>query len=164
MDIENIKSALASVRFEVKAGGIEEIIEELHVTYGSQRIGSSVRSLGKAAPLFIKSGNVAFMVDNANDLDRACLEINRLKEASASNGPIVMKKDTRSQWRSDIESALRYEMSLRSRTGRDLEAVYENYDGGERVTATSIVDDLISDDKKRNTKAVEAFKCLLICK
>jgi len=163
MNIEIIKSTLASIRFEVKANDIDEIIEELHVTYGSQRVGSSSYSLGNAAPLFVRSGNVAFMVDNPDDLQRACLEIARKIDTSINN-PIVMKKETRSRWRSDIERALGYEMSLRRSTKRDLEVVYETYEGGERTIAVSIVDDLLSGDKKDNAKAIEAFKCLMICK
>ena len=158
MNIENTKKALAAVGYQVKSTDIDEIIEELHVTYGSQRVGASVSALGRAAPLYFKSGGVAFLVDNAEDLHRACVTIGRQIQKSAV-APVVMAKQMKSYWEGDIVKALNHEIETSIRTRRDMRLDALGYTGG--GLAALIVEDLLSDNKKRNVNGAEAFKRVL---
>ena len=158
--VEGIKKALVVVGYQVESNDIDEIIEELHVTYGSQRVGASVSALGSASPLYVKSGGVAFLVDNADDLQRACVTINRMIQKSAV-APVVMPKQVKSYWEVDIVKALNHEIEQSMRINRDIRLDALGYTGGSG-SAQLIVDDLLSDNKRRNANGAEAFKRVLV--
>ena len=159
MNIENTKAVLAAVGYQVESNDIDEIIEELHVTYGSQRVGASVSALGRAAPLYFKSGGVAFLVDNAEDLHRACVTIDSQIRKSAV-APVVMAKQVKSFWEDDIVKALNHEIEQSMRTNRDMRLETLGYTGS--GSAQLIVANLLSDNKKRNASGAEAFKRVLV--
>ncbi|WP_404420014.1 hypothetical protein [Marinospirillum sp.] len=68
MDIKQVKEVLGAIGCPVKGNDLQALLDNLHDTYGPQVVGSSVRHLGLADPLYVKAGEVAFMVDNEQDL------------------------------------------------------------------------------------------------
>jgi len=169
MDLNQVKETLEAVGYPVQSDNWSDVIEELGRSYGAQKVGSSIRTLGDASPLYLKSGNVAFMVDNQLDLHRACIEIQSALKARSGTENIVLRPQSKSRYRVDIERALESEISDSHRCKRSLGIVsaeyHIKYDSETRSQIreqTQIIDDLLSDDKKRNDKAVKAFKALLI--
>ncbi|UTW13367.1 hypothetical protein [Marinobacterium rhizophilum] len=171
MELKQAKEVLESIGYPVKGGDWEDIIADLQSTYGTTRVGSSVNSLGDAASLYVKTGNVAFMVDNTNDLQRACRQINTVLNARKAAAPVALKPQVNSYWLVDVARALEHEITLAGRTNRSLGIVDTDYhirsNPGSRTQVRKpeqILDDLLSTDKKRNAKAVEAMQCILIHK
>jgi hypothetical protein len=171
MNITEAKEILETVGYPVitPSDDWEDIVEELQKEYRPHVVGGSMTTLGDAAPLFMRSGNAAFMVDNKDDLYRACCRIKHILDARKATEPVKLKQDVRSRFISDIQNALESEIDIRERTKRPLGIVgteYEiRYDPSSRTQSrkpAQIIDDLLSDDKKRIAKAVEAIRTLLI--
>lgn len=78
MNLNQVKETLEVIGYPVKGPDWEDVLADLHSSYGAQKVGSSINTLGDATPLYIKSGNIAFMVDNPNDLLRACVQVKAL--------------------------------------------------------------------------------------
>ncbi|MBS97120.1 MAG: hypothetical protein CMI01_00365 [Oceanospirillaceae bacterium] len=171
MKLDTAKEVLEAIGYPANGDDWEEVIADLQQTHGPTRVGSSMNHLGDAAPLFVKSGNVAHMVDHPNDLHRACAQIKSVLDQRQPLGLATLKRDVKSRWLSDIQIALGHEISQRERIGRSLGIVdtdYQIHFDPETRTQTrkpeQIINDLLSDDKKRNAKAVEALKDILIYK
>jgi len=169
MDLNQVKETLEAIGYPVQSDDWNEAIEELSRNYGAQKVGSSIRTLGDASPLYLKSGNAAFMVDNQSDLHRACVEIQSVLKARTAAEPITIKRDVRSRFLSDIQNSLEYEISLAGTVKRplgvvdaDYEVLYDHDTRTQTRKSPQIIDDLLSDDKQRNAKAVEAMKAILI--
>jgi hypothetical protein len=171
MNIEQIKETLEEVGFTVHGDNLQALIDELHDHYGSQVVGSSMRYLGDAEPLYVKAGQVAFMVDNELDLVSACIRIrSTLKQREAAQ-PVVMAKEVRSRYIPDILRALEFEIDLASRVNRPVAVVDDQYavtsDPATRTQtrkSAHMINDLLADDSERNQKAVKALQALLIHK
>ena len=169
MNLNQVKETLDAIGYPVESNDWNEVIEELGSSYGAQKVGSSIRTLGDASPLYLKSGNVAFMVDNQRDLHQACVEINSVLKKRRGAEPVTIKREVRSRFISDIRNALEYEISLAGTVKRppgvvdaDYEVLYDHDTRTQTRKSAQIMDDLLSDDKKRNAKAVEALKAILI--
>ncbi|OEY65040.1 hypothetical protein [Marinobacter sp. X15-166B] len=63
MNIEQIKETLEAVGYPAQGDNLQAILDDLHDHYSVQVVGSSMRHLGDADPLYVKAGQVAFMVD-----------------------------------------------------------------------------------------------------
>ena len=61
-------------------------------------------ALGQALALYFKSGGVAFLVDNAEDLHRACFTIDSQIRKSAV-APVVMPMQMKCYWEGDMNEA-----------------------------------------------------------
>ncbi len=171
MELKEAKEVLSAIGYPVKGSDWEDLIADLQCSYGSTRVGSSMNTLGDAAPLFVKSSNVAFMVDNPNDLCRACRQIKAVLEQRKAREPVVLKVDERSRVLPDILYALESEITSAGRCGRDLGIVDTEYrilfSEETRIQTrkpAQIMNDLLSTDRKRNVKAVEALQRILIIK
>ncbi|MBE9397109.1 hypothetical protein IOQ59_07520 [Pontibacterium sp. N1Y112] len=168
MNVNEVKQYLSDVDMPAKGQALEAIVDNLHQTYGSTRVGSSVQQLGNAAPLYVKSGAVAHLVDNANDLVMACRGIKQRLDALKGAEPIVLKSATKSRYLSDITKLLNYEFDDAGKFKRKLTAA-----GGYKITADpdtrsqsrqgdKLMDDLMSTDEARQLKGVKALRDLLI--
>lgn len=171
MELTTAKEVLEAIGYPVQGDDWEEVIADLQMTYGATRVGSSMNTLGDASPLFMKAGNVAHMVDHPNDLARACLQIKSVLDQRKALEPVKLKEDEKSRFLPDILRLLEYEIEKASRAKRDLGVVDVDYQilyDPETRTQTrkpeQIMDDLLSTDKKRNAKAVEALQRILIIK
>jgi len=99
------------------------------------------------------------LVDNAEDLHRACVTIDSQIRKSAV-APVVMAKQVKSFWEDDIVKALNHEIEQSMRTNRDMRLETLGYTGS--GSAQLIVANLLSDNKKRNASGAEAFKRVLV--
>lgn len=170
MELTTAKEVLNNIGYPAQGDDWEEVIADLQQTHGATRVGSSMTTLGDAAPLFMKAGNVAHMVDHPNDLARACRQIKSALDQRKAMEPVKLKVDEKSRFLRDILQALENEVSMAERLNRDLSKVDDAYlvDGalGRRLlrNTAQVMDDLLSTDKKRNAKAVEALQALLVIK
>lgn len=171
MELTTAKEVLEAIGYPAQGDDWEEVIADLQQTYGATRVGSSMTTLGDAAPLFMKAGNVAHMVDHPNDLARACRQIKSILDQRKALEPVRLKVDERSRFLPDILQALEYEIDISERIKRPLGVVDTGYqikfDTQTRTQTrkpVQIMDDLLSTDKKRNAKAVEALQALLVIK
>lgn len=169
MNLNDVKATLEAIGYPVKGPDWDDVLADLHCSYGAQKIGSSINNLGDAKPLYVSSGNIAFMVDNQDDLHRACIQIKNVLDARKPAITPVMKRDTRSRYLPEIISALEGEIDISFKIKRPLGIIDTEYEVLFNVDTRSqtrksaqIMDDLLSDDKSRNAKAVEALKALLI--
>ena len=169
MNIEQIREVLETIGYPVQGESLQVILDDLHDHYSAQVVGSSIRHLGDADPLYVKAGQVAFMVDNEHDLVAACIRIrSSLKQREAAQ-PVTMQAPKRSRFLPDIVRAVEYEIEIAERVKRPLGMVttgYEiKYDPESRTQSrksAQILDDLLADDAQRNKKAVDALKAVLI--
>lgn len=168
MNITEAKEVLETVGYPVSGHDWDDVIKELHEDYRVTAVGGSMNTLGDAAPLFMRSGNVAHMVDNKDDLFRACVRIKQIAKAREGAKTVVIPKDVYAFNLKTIKQALDAEVSHAERMKRDLSCADESYlvsshDDTKLLRNTQqVMDDLMSDDKKLNIKAVEAFKAILI--
>lgn len=169
MNITQVKETLAAIGYPAKGPDWNDVLADLHSNYGAQKVGSSVRTLGDAEPLYHKAGSIAFMVDNPQDLIAACIRIRSKLAAINSAKLIVMPRETLSRYIPDIRRALEGEIDLAFRVNRPLNMIDADYSAKHDSETRSpirksdqILDDLLSDDKRRNDKAVKAFKELLL--
>jgi len=172
MNIEQVKEVLEAVGYPVDGDDLITVLDDLHDTYGPQVVGSSVRHLGDAAPLYVKAGQVAFMVDNEEDFLNACHQIKANLKKQESSGPVVLKGDKRSRWLSEIERAIDYEVEGAKRTNRDLSSVHDSYlveisDGRkwmQKQNQNLLLEDLLAEDDTRNLRAAKALQTLFVYK
>lgn len=169
MNINEAKETLSTIGYPVKGDDWDDIIEELHKDYGTQAVGSSMNTLGDAAPLYMKAGNAAFMVDNKDDLYRACVRIKTILDARKGAKPVIIKSDVLSRYIPDIKRSVDMEVDLAFKFNRVLPTVDSEYtviyNAASRTQTrkgAQIIDDLLSDDKALNDKAVNALKELLV--
>lgn len=168
MNLNQVKETLEAIGYPVKGLDWDDVLADLHCNYGAQKVGSSLLTLGDAEPLYIKSGNIGFMVDNPDDLNRACILIKTKLDAKKAMQPVTIKSEVRSRFLPDIKLALDNEVGQAERLGRNLshaDPAYltQGFGGISLLRNTEqIIDDLLSDCEKRNTKAVAALKVLLI--
>jgi len=167
MNIEQGKKALAAIGYNTTGNSWEAVLESLHTVAQTQVVGSSVFTLGDAQHLYVRSGNAAFMVDNVDDLWRACKKIKAEQDGKQGKGNIVMVNPERSVYIRDIARALDYEITNSGL--RDLGVVTTKYSSKhdpETLTQTSVGDqvleDLLSDSQERNDLAASAFKSILL--
>ncbi|WP_415885006.1 hypothetical protein ACMXYO_10115 [Neptuniibacter sp. QD37_6] len=169
MNITQAKETLTTIGYPVTGNDWEDIIEELHKDYGTQVVGSSMNILGDAAPLYMKAGNAAFMVDNKDDLYRACIRIKTILDARKAAEPVIIKSDVLSRYIPEIKRSVEMEVDQAAKFKRALTTVDNEYsvkyDKASRTQTrkgSQIIDDLLSDSKKLNDKAVKALKELLV--
>lgn len=169
MNITEAKDVLKQIGYELVSDDWYDMIEELHQNYKAQVVGGSMNTLGDSAPLFMRAGNAAFMVDNKDDLFKACVRIKQALDARKGAETVTIKKDVYAFNLKTIESALENEVDQANRVKRPLAVVDTEYavkynpeTRTQTRKSTQIMNDLLSDDKKRNAKAVEAFKAILI--
>ncbi|WP_296058456.1 hypothetical protein [uncultured Amphritea sp.] len=171
MNLNQVKETLEAIGYPVKGPDWDDVLADLHCNYGAQKVGSSINSLGDAAPLYIRSGNIAFMVDNRGDLHRACVQIKAKLDEKKGAQPVVLKQDEYAFNLTTIRDALEREISHASNRKRPLGIVDTDYTvqynpdtRTQNRKSLQIINDLLSDDKQRNNKAVEAIKAILIIK
>lgn len=169
MNIDQIKAVLANIQYPVKGDDLPEVLEFLHYNYPPQVVGSSVRTLGEGGPLYVKAGQVAFLVDNEQDLTTACIRIRSLLQRQDATQPVRIEPDTHSRHLADIVRALDYEIDRSTTFKRPMgvvdagyQIIYDPETRTQRGKGGQIVDDLLVNDDERNQKAVEAIKRVLI--
>lgn len=168
MTLDQVKETLDTIGYPVKGPDWEDVLADLHSTYGAQKVGSSINALGDAKPLYVTAGNIAFMVDNKGDLLRACILIKHTLDQRKGAEQVVIPKEQYAFQKGNITNALESEIDQASRVKRSLGIVdtdYQVFVRGFREQVRKgdqIIDDLLSDDKQRNDKAVEAIKSILI--
>lgn len=169
MNVDQIKTVLENIQYPVDGDDLPEVLESLHYNYPSQVVGSSVRTLGDAEPLYVKAGQVAFLVDDAQDLTTACIRIRSMLKKRESSGPVLIQQDERSRFLPDIVRALEGEIDKATKFKRPMGVVDSDYqityDPETRTQyrkGEQIIEDLLSSDTKRNQKAVEALQRVLI--
>lgn len=171
MELSTAKEVLAAIGYSAQGTDWDEVIADIQQTHGSTRVGSSMNQLGDAAPLFMKAGNVAHMVDHPDDLRRACIRIKHILDQRTPSENIKLQSDEKSLSLPEIIRQVEYEIDKSERVNRDLGVVntgYQNlYDPDTRThtrKAQQIIDDLLSTDQKLNAKAVKALQAILIIK
>ncbi|WP_339344992.1 hypothetical protein [uncultured Alcanivorax sp.] len=169
MNVDQIKTVLGDIQYPVTGDDLPEVLESLHYNYPSQVVGSTVRTLGDADPLYVKAGQVAFLVDNVQDLTTACIRIRSLLKQRESSGPVLIQQDERSRYLPDIVRALEGEIDKAPKFKRPMGVVDTEYqiiyDPASRTQCRKgeqVIEDLLSSDTKRNQKAVEALQRILI--
>lgn len=168
MNIEQAKEVLGAIGYQVATDSDDwyDVIEELHQNYKTMVVGSSMGKLGDAGYLYMRSGNAAVMVDSHDDLHTACLRIKNRLDAKKAAEPVVIPSDEYAFNLKTIKNALDKEVDYAERLKRDLSAAPSEYltANGLLRNTQQVMDDLLSDDKKLNAKAVEAIKTILIIK
>lgn len=169
MNINQIKETLEAVGYTVQGDDLQAVIDELHDRYSPRVVGSSIRNLGDASPLYVKAGQIAFMVDNEQDLMTACVQIRSAVKGREAAKTVKLVAEKRSRYIPDIVRALEFEIDLAARMHRSIAVVDDQYavtSGPERGSqvrkSTHIMNDLLADDAKRNQKAQKALKATLI--
>lgn len=126
-------------------------------------------TLGSSTPLYARSGNAAFLVDNVGDLKRACKQLKVIQDTLKATEPVIIPTSVRSTYIVDIARALEHEVDRSSRLRRDNVtpcAEYTvKYDPDTRTQTrigAQIVEDLLTDSKELNARALKAFKAVLL--
>lgn len=171
MNTEQVKDVLTAIGYPVEGDDLIAVLDDLHDTYSPQVVGSSVRTLGDAEPLYVKAGQVAFLVDNEQDLVTACVRIRSILKKREADKPVRIEGPKRSRWLNEITRAIEFEIDISEKVKRPLGIVADEYavkfDPETRTQsrkADQIVEDLLASDAKRNQKAVKAIQTIMIYK
>jgi len=169
MNIEQGKKTLATIGFSIAGRTWDEVLTGLHDEAKPQFVGSSVFTLGNAQPLYVRSGNAAFLVDNVDDLHRACRQIKVTLDAAKGSELITMPVQTRSTYIVNIAEALEQEVANSGKGNRDMGIVSSEYDVKFDIETrvqtrigAQVLEDLLADSDELNTRAVSAFKSILL--
>ena len=169
MNIEQGKKTLATIGFSIAGSTWDEVLTGLHDEAKPQVVGSSVFALGNAEPLYVRSGNAAFLVDNVDDLHRACRQIKVILDAGKASKLITMPVQTRSTYIANIGQALECEIANSGKVNRDMGIASTEYvvksDPDTRTQTrigAQVIEDLLADNDELNARAVSAFKSILL--
>ncbi len=171
MNVEQVRDVLTAIGYPADGDDLITVLDDLHDTYGPQVVGSSVRHLGDAEPLYVKVGQAAFLVDNEQDLVTACIRIRSALKQRETDKPVTIETEPRSRWLKEIVRAIEFEIEISEKVKRPLGIVADDYavtfDPQTRTQSRKgdqIVEDLLSRDSERNQKAVKAIQTLMIYK